>query len=74
MFQISANLPELEAISFANSIKKDEPLFIVKTKVNPKERHKYKRVLFAVVRHPRKNEMIRGNHALLAERSELQSV
>jgi len=53
MFQVSANLSEPEAVSFAKTLKLDEKYYLVKVFENPKARHIAKRERYVIVRHLR---------------------
>ena len=74
MFQVSANLSEPEAVSFAKTLKPNERYYLVKVFDNPKASHLAKRERFVVVRNPRKGEIVQGGYAKFVDKRELRPV
>lgn len=74
MWAVSVSLSRPEAISFANTLDKNEDWYLVKVSENPKARHIGKRERFVVVRYPKDGEIVGDGHALFIMCSELVGI
>ncbi|MGD1045709.1 MAG: hypothetical protein ABR936_10340 [Bacteroidota bacterium] len=71
MFAVSIAMPKNEAYCFGQSMTGDDNFYIYKAGENPNARDAQRRERWVVIRPPRKNEIIKGDHALWAEKSKL---
>ena len=74
MFQVSTNLSEPEAVSFAKTLNPSDKYYLVKVFENPKARHIAERERFVVVRYPRASETVKGGYAKIVDRGELRNI
>lgn len=74
MFQISANLSEHEAISFAGTLKADEKYFVLQVTDNPKAVFSGRRKRFVVLRNVRKGEIVVGGWGRMVDPKLLRPV
>ena len=72
LFQVSNALPKSEAIGFAKTMRTSDKFYVVKVDENPGARDAVRRESWAVVRYPRKGEIIKGCYALWADKREMR--
>ena len=74
MIQVSINVSEPEAISFAKSLNHGETYYLVKVFENPKASHIAKREKFVVGRNLRNGETVKGGYAKFVEKVEIRRI
>ena len=71
MFVVSVSMPKNEAYCFGRSMTGDDNFYIYKIGENPKARDSQRREKWVVARPLRKDEIVKGDYALWAEKNKL---
>jgi hypothetical protein len=74
MYAISNSLSMPEAISFAQSLDKNEKWYIVKISESPNARHLAKRERYVVLRYPHNGETVRNGNAFCVGANALEGI